>query len=380
MAEQHRRNGQIIRRGDSWLVRVFQGRDSKGKRTYRNETVVGTKTAAQKRLNALISERDSGMVYDAQRQTLDEYLDIWLESVAKPRLRGRTYADYRDLMKRYIRQPLGTVKLANLKALHIQRVYAAMQERGLSPRVIRYTHTVLSSALKKAVELDMIPKNVAKFVQLPKQERKEMKALTREECIRFIEALEGERLAAMFSFALATGMRPEEYLALKWKDIDLEAGYVMIRRALVWHREGGGWEFDEPKTNRSKRKVPLPESVIKEIRHHRIRQHEERLKCGSRWKDFDLIFASSIGTPLNMPNVRRAFKRVTRSANISSNVRLYDLRHTMATLLLQANVNAKIVSERLGHASIVLTLDTYSHVLPDMQEEAAEKLEGILFG
>jgi integrase len=240
-------------------------------------------------------------------------------------------------------------------------------------------HTVLSFALKKAVELDILPRNVANFVQLPKQTRREMDTLTPDECGLFLDALKGERLAAMFSLALTTGMRPEEYLALKWSDIDLEKGTATVRRALITNRTGGSWHFSEPKTKQSRRTIPLPVSTIQELRTHRRRQLEAKLKLGTAWNDFDLVFASEIGTPLNPPNVTRAFKKALKDAGIRTSVRLYDLRHTTATLLLQANVNAKVVSERLGHSTIVLTLDTYSHVLPNMQEAATEHLEGLIF-
>jgi integrase len=379
MAEKTRRTGQIIKRGNSWRLLVFIGRDENGKRRYDTQTVKGTKKDAQTALNAMLHDRDLGLLGDARKQTLNEYLNQWLETIAKPRLQHRTFQDYKDLMRRYVRESLGNVKLADLKSIHIQKLYGQMQEKGLSARIVRYTHAVLRSALQHAVKVNILPRNEAQLVQLPKQTRKEMDVLNQTEVGAFLDALQGERFAAMFSFALATGCRPEEYLSIQWKDIDFEKGTAIIRRALITHRTGGGWHFSEPKTKQSRRTIPLPVSTIKELRAHRREQLEAKLKLGTAWNDFDLVFASEIGTPLNPPNVTRAFKKALQRAGIRTSIRLYDLRHTTATLLLQAGVNPKVVSERLGHSTIVLTLDVYSHVLPSMQEAATEQLESLIF-
>lgn len=371
--------GQIIKRGDTWLIRAFLGRDQKGKRKFQNKTVKGTKKDAQKALNSMLRDADLGLLGNSQRQTLNEYLDIWLETIAKPRLHNRTFKDYGDLLRRYVRESLGNIKLSELKAVHIQKLYGEMLERGLSPRIVRYTHATLSSALKEAVKLDILPRSVATLVQLPKKIQKEMDVLSKDESILFLQTLEGERFETLFSFALASGMRCQEYLGLQWKDINFEQGTATVQRAVVWHRTGGGWEFSQPKTAKSRRTIPLPSSVMKELRRHRIRQNEERLKLGAAWHQNDLVFPSEIGTPLNPPNVTRHFKRILKKAEIRTSIRLYDLRHTTATLLLQAGINPKIVSERLGHSTIVLTLDVYSHVLPNMQRDASDQLEQMLF-
>lgn len=379
MTEKTRRTGQITKRGNSWRVSVFVGRDENGKRRYDTQTVKGSKKDAQTALNAMLRDKDLGLLGDARKQTLNEYLNIWLETIAKPRLHPRTFGDYGDLMRLYIRKPLGHIKLADLKAAHIQKVYAEMQSQELSPRRVRYTHAVLRSALQHAVKTDVLPRNVATLVQLPKQTRKEMDVLNQTEVGAFLEAVQGERFATMFSFALATGCRPEEYFSLQWKDIDFEKGTATIRRALITHRTGGGWHFSEPKTKQSRRTIPLPTSTLKELKTHRRNQLEAKLKLGTKWSDFDLVFPSEVGTPLNPANITRAFKKALENAEIRTSIRLYDLRHTTATLLLQAGVNPKVVSERLGHSTIVLTLDVYSHVLPSMQKDATEQLEELIF-
>ena len=371
--------GQIIERSKGvWLIRIQQ-RGINGKRVSFSETFKGTKTDAEIRLTKKLGELDNGTLNINSKQTLGEYLDLWLETIAKPRLHPRTYGDYKDLLRLHVREPLGKIKLSDLKAIHIQKLYGELQtQKKLSARRVRYVHAVLSSALKKAVELDVLPRNVAKLVQLPKQTKKEMDVLTEDECEMFMNALKGERLETMFSFALATGLRPEEYLGLQWKDIDFDKKTATICRAVI-RLPKSKWYFSEPKTKSSRRTLPLPETLVKELRTHRRKQNEERLRLGAAWQNHDLVFPSEVGTPSTHSNITQVFKRVLRNAKLRTSLRLYDLRHSHATLLLKAGVHAKVVSERLGHSTIALTLDVYSHVLPSMQAEAAAHLEMMLY-
>ncbi len=374
--------GQIIPRGkDTWLVKIFQGRDTNGKRRYFSHTVHGKKKDADKYLRDKLRDKDLGICLEPATESLDKFLDTWLASIVKPRVRQRTFDDYTALLKRYVRQPLGALKLADLRALDIQRLYQEMQDRELSARVVRYTHAVLSSALKQAVRWDMLARNPATLVELPRLERKEMKALTADETSRLLSVLSGTRFYALFMFALTSGMRPQEYLALKWSDVDMDKGTATVRRAMVWpQRKGGGWYFTEPKTSRSRRTIPLPASMVKALAEHKRKQGEERLKAGSEWQDNGLVFATSMGEPHSIPTLtKKAFKPALVKAELPTIFRLYDLRHTHATLLLTNGENPKVAAERLGHSTIVLTLDTYSHVLPDMQQQAAERIENLLF-
>jgi integrase len=227
----------------------------------------------------------------------------------------------------------------------------------------------------------MLARNPAELVELPRQARKEMQALSPKEATEFLKAAAEDRWGVLFAFALATGMRPEEYLGLQWKDVDLERGVVTIKRALVWRSTGGGWYFGEPKTARSRRSIPLPLSTLRALSEHRRKQAAERLKAGTSYQQHDLVFATPEGGPLAPRNLkRRHFRPILERAKLPADFRLYDLRHTCATLLLAAGEHPKVVSERLGHASITLTLDVYSHVLPTMQEAASQKLEKLLYG
>ncbi|MBA3711300.1 MAG: site-specific integrase [Pyrinomonadaceae bacterium] len=225
----------------------------------------------------------------------------------------------------------------------------------------------------------MLARNPCEAVELPRMERREMQAFSPEDAGRFLKAAQEDEQGIVFAFALATGIRPEEYLALKWCDVDLEAGMAVVQRALVW-RKGGGWYFGEPKTSRSRRTVSLPASLVQALITLRRKQSEARLKAGALYQNNDLVFATSEGTPHNLRNLtQRNFHPMLRRANLPLTFRVYELRQSCTTLLLAAGENPNVVSERLGHVLIVLTLDTYSHVLPSMQQAATAKLEAILF-
>ena len=175
-------------------------------------------------------------------------------------------------------------------------------------------------------------------------------------------------------------MRPEEYLGLQWKDVDFNKATATVQRALVWKRKGGGWSLQEPKTSQSRRTIPLPTSVLNELKIHRKGQLEERLSLGQAYQNSDFVFATEIGTPILTSNLtRRHYKPILKKAELSEKIRLYDLRHSCATLLLSSGISPKVIAERLGHSTIVLTLDTYSHVLPSMQQDATNELEQLLF-
>jgi integrase len=374
--------GQIIKRGDkNWIVRIFMGRDGNGKRRYLNKTVRGTKKDANTYLSKTLTEISAGTFVESLPDTVEDYLKKWLETAAKPRLRENTYKEYEGLIQRYIKPKLGAMRLSDLRPLDVQKFYASLTEKKLSPRTVRFTHSVLTSAFKQAVRWRMLAHNPCSSVELPRKAATEMQSLTPLEAAKFLREASSDRWSALFVLALATGLRPSEYLGLKWSDIDLEQGIINVQRSLHWRSyKTGDWYFGEPKTPRSSRRIPLPASVLRELVNHKRHQGEERLKAGAEYKNLDLVFATGEGQPLIRLNVvQKHFKPILERAKLPATLRLYDLRHSCATLLLAANENPKVVSERLGHASITLTMDTYSHVLPDMQQGASDKLERMLF-
>jgi integrase len=371
----------IVKRGkDTWQVRIFLGRDENGKMRFFNETVKGKRKTAEAVETGKKHEIDQGIFIEHTKITVDEYLDKWLEVAARPRLRTRTYEDYECYLKRYIRPSMGKQSLSKLQPLDIQAIYTSMTDEGLSARTVRYAHAILSSALKQAVKWQLVQRNPASMVDLPKIRRTEMRVLNTDESSAFLAAASNDKWYPIFSLAISTGMPPEEYLGLLWKDINFLEGTVTVQRALVWKRKGGGWSLEEPKTGKSRRTIPVSASVIQSLSKHRKNQLEDRIKLGAVYQNHDFVFATEIGTPILASNLtRRHFKPILKEAGLSKDIRLYDLRHTCATLLLLSNTSPKVVAERLGHSTVVLTLDTYSHVLPSMQRDASDHLEKLLF-
>lgn len=370
--------GQIIKRNEkTWIVRIFLGRNENGKRKYQNKTINGTKKDAQTYLTARLREKDLGILTEATNLTLNEFIDRWLETAIKSRVSQRTAASYCFLLHKYIREPLGSQKLENLKTLDIQRVYADMLAKGLSARTVRHAHTTLHNVLKQAVKWNLLQKNVTEFCELPKTTRKEIRVLSPIEARTFLETANEMPKGLIFEFAILTGMRPEEYLALQWKDLDFERCTAQVRRALIWHK--GVWTFEQPKTAKSNRIVSLPKQLVNKLKAHKRIQNERRLKHGLVWEKHDLIFCCRLGTPHGLRILTYRYYRPILTKAELPQIRLYDLRHTHATLLLIAEENPKIVAERLGHSSVVLTLDTYSHVLPTMQKSSIEKLDKMFY-
>jgi integrase len=227
----------------------------------------------------------------------------------------------------------------------------------------------------------MLARNPAEAVELPRKNRKEMQALSPEEATRFLAATAKDRWHALFVVALFTGMRPSEYLALKWSDVDLQKGTVTIQRSLVESGKGCSMRIDETKTAHSRRSIPLASTVVRVLIDHRRRQGEERLAAGANYRNQEFVFAKHLGDAFqNFNLIRRYFKRTLKRAGLPETIRLYDLRHSCATLMLAQGEHPKVVSEWLGHASTTLTLDVYSHVLPSMRRDASERLEKTIWG
>lgn len=387
--------GQIVRRSkDTYTVRIFLGRDADGKRKYFNKTIHGKKKDAESYLTAKLREKDLGQFVEPASIPLNTFLDRWLEDVARIKVRQATYDGYEAKLKVHVRDTIGKKRLCDLEAYDIQRLYNEMIKRGLSAKSVRHVHNVLNPALKQAIKWKLINQNPCELCELPKLVKKEMLCFTPSETAIFLDHAKSDRYYTAFVLAIECGMRPEEYLGLQWKDIDFEHSRLSVRRALVVLK-GGGFVFTEPKTAQSRRSIPLSESAITALKSHRRTQLEAKMKIIDVYADGDLVFPTEIGTPTLYGNLdRRHFKKIIKSANEaikkaneetgSDNpllpvIRLYDLRHTMATLLLSKGINPKIVSERLGHSSISLTLDTYSHVLPTMQKDATEQMERLMF-
>jgi integrase len=370
-----RKPGQIIARGQgTWLVRIYQGRDLQtGTRKYLNQTIHGPLREAQRFLNLKLQQRDKTGSPRAAAISLNQFLDQWLTTVARPKLRAKTFYDYETLLRLYIRPVLGTRLIGAIGQIDMQQLYAQMFDRGLSARTIEYTNAVLESAFRQAIRWRMLAEDPCAGVDLPRVKRKEMDALSIEECRQFLAIAAESEWFALFALALTTGMRPSEYLALKWSDVDWQRATASVSRTIQVSRSA--WTFDDTKRKRSRRIVKLQNFVLEALRG--LQNKQKTGVEGNCCSAHNLIFVTEAGMPLTQRVVKREFRRLLAKAGIRP-VRLYDLRHTAATLGIAAGVSVKVISDLLGHASISFTLERYSHVLPSIQDEAAAKVEKLL--
>lgn len=373
-----RSRGSIEARGKGkWLIRAHLGTDpATGKRKYTSQTVTGGKKDANEALTKMLREVDTGTFIEPSRQTVAEYLTFWLDHIERQEVSPRTLDDHRRTLRRYVFPALGHLRLDRLSHQEIQRLYNGMKdERGLSPNTIRLAHAPLRKAMRYAVRTGLLLRCPSDFVVLPKMERKARQVLTMEQADLFLETVRSDDLFALWVLLLTTGMRPGEALGLKWEDYT--DGRIHVNRALS--RVGPGKnELSETKTKGSRRRISLPPATVEALNAHRVKQGKEMLKAGSRYTRQGYIFANSAGQTLDPSRVSKLWKKHLKAAKLPP-LRLYDLRHTHATHLFQTGESAKLVQERLGHSSITLTLDTYTHVLPEMEDGLAERI-GNLYG
>ena len=374
-----RGEGSIYRRGDDGRWVGAFSRDG------RRWTVTGmTRQEAQRKLTALVREIEQGGALGDSRQTVGQYWMTWLETVKATS--ETAWVNHEMYARLYIIPLLGKVRLARLAPQHLQDCYATLlNETNLSSTTVHHIHTSIHKALDAAVRLGLVPRNASEYVDPPVKRHYEIQPLTREQVRAFLAAASyddyGERLEALFVTALATGMRQGELLALHWQDVDFEEGAIYVR----WNvrRRNGAFHFKQPKTRKSRRRIAVASETLEHLRAHRTRQLGERLKAGDVWEGErwnQLVFCNEIGGPyIPSSALRSGFARILRRAELPR-IRFHDLRHTCATLALAARINPKVVSEMLGHSTIAITLDIYSHVLPDMQQDAVAVMAQLLYG
>jgi integrase len=312
------------------------------------------------------------------RETLGAFLDHWLEHVIKPNRKPKTHASYAQQVRTHIKPALGEIQLRKLRVEDVERFISDKRESKLSARTVQYLHAILRGALNRAVRLQKLGRNVAALVETPKVTRKEIQPLSAEQARALLEASKTYRVAPILLVQTALALRPGETLGLRWSDIDFEAKTLRVRQQL--QRVNKAFIFVEPKTERSKKPIALPSLIVDTLKARRTEQARERLLAGRRWRETDLVFTSRIGTPLFDRNVTRDFKLMLGKAGIPSSTRLYDLRHTCATLLIAQGVHPRVVMETLRHSQYKLTMDLYSHVMPDLQREAASAMDVALKG
>jgi integrase len=334
-----------------------------------------TRQEVARKLSAAIEARDRGVLITAPQQPLGKYLDQWLQESVKPRVRPWTYKGYEVLIRRHIKPVMGKVPLQKLTPLHVQRLLNRMVAGGASPKTASYALGTLRTALNEAMRWGLISRNVAALVPRPRVDRFEIQPLSPAEARHFLEIAAEGRLGALYSVALTMGLRQGEALGLRWQDVDLDAGLLHVRFQLQ-RIDGHGLVLVAPKTKLSRRTLALPPTVVANLRSHKA-QAQERLQAGPMWHETALVFTTPIGTGLDGPNVTKAFQRLLKKAGLPHR-RFHDLRHSCASLLLAQNVAPRVVMEVLGHSQISLTMNTYSHVLPELKREAAAQMEALI--
>lgn len=364
-------DGGVYRRASDgrWVAVLDLGHDGAGVRrrkvlygTTRRE-VVEKLTEAQRRLV------EGAPVTDA-RSPVADYLNHWIgTSLAAAEVKATTRENYTTITRRHLIPALGQHRLDKLAPSHIDALLVNKRAAGLSDSTVRLIYTVLRRALDAAVRDGLVRRNVATAVQRPRVAHREAAVLSPADAQAILSAAREDRLYALYAVAMASGLRRGEALALRWSDVDLDARCLRVTRILS--RVGRALTFTEPKSTRSRRTVPLPEPLVVELRAHRVRQAAERLTAGSLWKDQGLVFPSRVGTPLDPRNALRAFVAVAESAGLHG-VGLHTLRHTAASLMIAQGVHLRVIMETLGHSGISITADTYAHVMPQQQREAAD--------
>lgn len=375
--------GRVIKRGKTWSYVVDVGRNDAGKRRQKWKGGFRTKRDAQRALAELLGKVEDGSWFDASAKTVEAFLEDWLRLVS-PRLRPTTSASYGEVIHGWVVPRIGSVVLTAVSPMTLMTLYAQLTESGrrdgkggLSASSVTYCHRILKQALGNAVQWGLLQRNPADLVSPPRKSTPEMSTWSADKARRFLAAVAGDRLYALWLLLVMTGMRRGEALGLRWRDVDLAAGRIAIRQTLL--EVNYKTHFGEPKTKGSRRSVSIDATTITALVDHRERQLAERLPTLEPSTDaaLDLVFTQTDGRPMQPQNVSQAFGNTLRRLGLPV-IRLHDLRHTSATLALGAGIHPKVVSERLGHSNIMITLETYSHVIPGLHEAAADQLAAVI--
>jgi len=369
MAKRGNSEGTITKRKDGrWEAKITppDGR----RRSYYAKT---RQEAAQKLLQAQKAV-SQGLPLAGERQSTGAFLESWLKDAAAQRVRPKTLKGYADMVRLHIAPEIGHVPLVRLTPQHVEKMLAGVLEKGASPRSVGHCKAVLRNALNQAMRWSAIGRNVASLARAPHVPEREFHALAPASARCVLEAVKGDRLEALFTVALACGLRQGEALGLRWQDVAWEGGTLTIQRTL--QRIDRQYRFLEPKTARSRRTIALPMPVAASLRRHHARQLEERLNMPQAWEGEawgGLVFADELGRPLSGFHVSRRFKKLLALAGLPA-MRYHDLRHGAASLMAAQGVPARVAMEILGHAQISTTMNVYAHVAPELQKEAAERV------
>jgi len=372
--------GCITKRKDGkWASVITVGRNADGSQK-RRFFYGKTRQEVAEKLTKALNDLKLGMYVDINKITLEAWLNTWLYDFKVNSIKPKTLESYSFIIKSYLIPSLGHVYIQDLKAEHIQVMLNSLCKRKLSPRTVKYTHTILHSALDQAVKNNIIVKNVSNNVITPKQTKHEIKILSLDEQNRFIKCMESHRLYAAFILLLSTGIRIGELLALTWDNVDLDNTIIKItqnlQRVKIFDdvsKTKTKLIFGTPKTDKGRRIIPLLDDVASLLKEHKEKQYEELSVLGLSDKN-TLVFCSEIGTVIEPRNFTRTFKGLLKKADIS-NINIHALRHTFATRGLENGIELKVMQELLGHSSISITGDIYSHVILDKKKDSINKLK-----
>lgn len=375
--------GRVYRKDNRWAFRVDAGvHPATGKRRQLSRQGFDTKRAAEAALAEAIGEVNRGMAISRSSITVGEYLAEWIES-ARHSLRPTTVRGYQQSVER-LTAHLGRVRLQALTPMQVQQCYAGLLESGgrggrpLAPKTVRHAHVVLRKALGDAERLGVVSRNAAAAARPPTGEHTEMSTWSSEDLRDFLDAIVGHQYEIAFRLLAASGLRRGEVLGLRWRDVDFDLGQIAVANTIT--ELGSQVVMGPPKTARSRRNVYLDSRTIAALRDHRKRQREQRIAAGAAWDgEHDWVVTDELGGFVQPGNVSYEFRNLVEQLDLPR-IRLHDLRHTHATLALKAGVHPKVVSERLGHATVGITLDLYSHVVPSLAKDAAEQIMSATYG
>jgi integrase len=376
MARRGHGEGAIFKAADGrWVARVDLGFGSDGKRR-RKEIRCKTKAEALQRLEQARRQLADGLPLTPERLTVQQYLTDWLEHSVKGKVRGRTYEAYEQVIRVHLVPALGRTPLSKLTPADVQAYLNTKATTGLSTGSVAYQRAVLRSALNRAVRWGLVSRNVAALADPPRVRRPQVQPLNLDQARAFLDAVRGNRLEALYTVALAVGLRQGEALGLRWSDVDLEAGTLTVRTTL--QRISGTLQLVEPKTSRSGRTIFLPAFAAAALKEHRRRQIAERLQAGPLWEEHGLVFATLAGRPLAKGSLTRDWTRIRKRAELPLTFRFHGLRHSCASLMHAQGADARTIMETLGHTQIATTMNIYTHVFQSVTQDLAARMDSAL--
>jgi integrase len=371
--KKHRKNGEgtLFKRKDGRWQASFVPEN--GKRVY---FYGKTQKEALEKLRNAQQENQKGALATGPKQRLGDYLMQWLEMTHKPPMvKHSTYTQYRSAINKHLVPSLGHVFLHKLTVQQVQAFYAQKAQEGLKPNTISVIHRVLHEALENAVKWNLLSRNVSSLASFPRKTRYDVKPLSASDAQKLIQAVQGSKIEALLIIAITTGIRRGELLALRWDDVDLEQGVLHVRRTMN-QIAGFGFVENEPKTKTSYRRVMLPNVAVEALKTHRVTLNQAKQQAGTKWIEKGLVFPNTKGNFLSPSRLLIWFQRALNQAGLP-HMRFHDLRHSAATILLTMGVHPKVVQELLGHSTIAMTMDIYSHLLPSMQRDAMNGMDDL---